>query len=333
MSTANSVQPPTPCGPSRQLHPPKVSWLLAWFVGLLLLGVAATAHAQTNPQRLNDKDKITGFSANLNLTASYNLLGLRILSDIGYRWRLYASQSKALQQNFIMLGPTVILTPAFQELGAFVTVQPATIFTLRGMYRFRFQVPTFFSGAVFEDVARFDQALTGVTGHIDGENRLRTKIEEVQNQNDGRRVLPMSHILSVEAVLRFQFKGLTALFFLRYAKWWSTHGQTDRFGAFYEPGVDILMNNDEHLITINGLLGYQWKSLLFFASTNFVRAFNSQQQNWRMGPGVRWTIAPNWGPFKKPNLLLVLNWHIEHRWRAAAFDGVPLVAIAFGGVF
>ncbi|MCB9637744.1 MAG: hypothetical protein H6727_02420 [Myxococcales bacterium] len=319
-------------------HPQATSWLFSFsiscFLALLLSCYAPQqAHAQVNPQRILQKDKITGFYANLGLTLSYNLLGLRLLGDVGYRWRLFASQSRILQDNYILLGATSAMTPAWMDVGAFVHVQPLSIFSVRGMYRYRFQLPTFFSGVVFEDMNKVNEVFNGITGHQTGEQRMRDRIQEVSNSNNDRRVLPTSHIFSVDATLRFQLKGVTALVNARYAKWLSQHDKSDVYKTFYEGGLDIIMNNEDDLITVNALLGYEWKMLLFVAYTNYSKAFQSGEEIWRLGPAVRWTLAPNWGPFKKPNLFFVVNWYLKHRFRAAALDGVPLIAVVFGGLF
>lgn len=295
-----------------------------------LTGLTTDADAQVNPQRIRTKDEITGFYANLNLTLSYNLLGLRVLGDVGYRWRLYASQSKILRQNFVLLGATAALTPAWMEGGAFVTVQPLTILTLKAMYRFRFQIPAFFSGGAFTDINEVNNLFAKVDGHQSGEQVLRDQIAKVEKDNNGR-VLPTSHIASIDAVLRFQLKGITALAFVRYEKWFNNFD--DKYKVFYEGGLDIIMNKTDDVLTVNGLLGYQWNHLLFVVLTAYVRTFQANEEIWRLGPAVRWTLAPNWGPFKKPNILFVANWYLKHRWRAAALDGVPLIAVVFGGIF
>jgi hypothetical protein len=301
---------------------------------------ASSAHA-VNPQRLQNKDEITGFYAPVNILASYNLLGLRLAGDVGYRFRLFNSENRAFKENYLFLGATASLTPAWMEFGGLVTIQPAAFFALKGMYRYRFQLPAFFSGGVFTNLNDAIQVFNSpdpVKGHQDGEQRIRDRIQDAANGNDGRRVLPGSHIISVDATLRFQIKGFTALAFARYEKWISQYEGDSRYGAFYEGGIDIVINNDDDILIVNGLLGYEFDlfrthKLLVMALTNYTKAFQSGEASFRLGPAFRWTFAKEWGVFKQPNLLLVLNWYLEHRWRAASLDGVPLIAIQFGGVF
>lgn len=317
----------------------RITFSFAFLVFFFTL-FSSTAHA-VNPQRLQNKDNITGFYAPVNLLASYNLLGLRLAGDVGYRFRLFDGESRALAENFIFLGATASLTPAWMEFGALATVQPTSFFAIKGMYRYRFQLPAFFSGGVFANINDAIQVFgssSPVKGHQDGEQRIRQRIQDAANQNNGRRVLPGSHIISVDATLRFQLKGFTALAFARYEKWISQYEGDNRYGAFYEGGIDIVINNNDDVLSVNGLLGYEFDlfkthKLLIMALTNYTKAFQSGEASWRLGPAFRWTFAKAWGVFQQPNLLLVFNWYIEHRWRAASLDGVPLIAIQFGGVF
>ena len=318
--------------PARQHRSQRHALLIAALLALCGLVFPSWSHAQVNPQRILQKDQITGFYANLGLTVSYNLLGVRALGDVGYRWRLFESQSAILQDNYILLGATSAMTPAWMDFGAFVHLQPLSIFSVRGMYRYRFQLPTFFSGVVFEDVKKVDEVFGGTTGHLSGEQKMRDRIKEIADKEGGR-VLPHSHIISADATFQFQLKGVTALVNARYEKWISQYNKDSLYKTFYEGGLDLIMNKDDDVITVNALLGYQWNMLLFVAYTNYMKAFQSGEEIWRVGPAVRWTLAPNWGAFKKPNLFFVVNWYVKHRFRAASLDGVPLVAVVFGGLF
>jgi hypothetical protein len=318
--------------PAPQRPTPRYVLFFVSLLALCCLTFPSLSHAQINPQRILRKDQITGFYANLNLTLTYNLLGLRVLGDVGYRWRLFESQSAILKDNFILLAATTSLTPAWMEFGAFAQIQPLSIFNVRGMYRYRFQLPTFFSGVVFEDIKKVEEVFNGVTGHMNGEQRMRDRIKEISDKEGGR-VLPHSHIISADATLQLQLKGVTALVNARYEKWISQFNKDNLYKSFYEGGLDLILNNEDDVLTVNALLGYQWKMLLFVAYTNYTKAFQSGDEIWRVGPAVRWTLAPNWGPFKKPNIFFVVNWYVRHRFRAASLDGVPLIAIVFGGLF
>lgn len=51
-----------------------------------------------------------------------------------YRHRLYHSESAALRDNFVAIGVSPSLSPAFGRIGAYVEVQPASVLTLHANY-------------------------------------------------------------------------------------------------------------------------------------------------------------------------------------------------------
>lgn len=309
-------------------------------VGFLLGSVQANAEkasskdggkTKSQAKVSEKKDEITGFYSILNLTASYNLLGLRVIATAGYRWRLYKSSKRAFEENYFGLQAISRLTPAWVEFGALAALQPATFVKVRTAYRFRFQLPTFFSGGVFESMERVNQEFGDVKTHTQGEQVLRDRIKAVSDSNNNTRVLPMSHIFSVDLTLRFAIKGFLVLANFRYSRWWSSHGQTDKYKVFYEGGHDMIFNNTEHFFMVEGATGYEWRMLRFLVMLSYRQAFEANQQYFRLGPAVMWQIAKRWGGFKKPALLVAVNWYVQHRWRGQDF--VPLIAIRFGGEF
>lgn len=282
-------------------------------------------------KKSKSQDTITGFTSVLNLTVSYNLLGARIIATAGYRWRLYASKSRALRENYFGLSAISRLTPAWIEFGALAAIQPASFIKLRAAYRFRFQVPTFFSGGVFSNMGAINQAFNGIVDHRDGEQVLRDQIQRASDNNNGSRVLPLSHIFSVDLTLRFAIKGFLMLANVRYSRWWTSHGQTDLYNVFYEGGHDMIFNNTEHFLMVEGVTGYEWRKFRFLAMVSYRQAFEANDLYFRLGPAFMWLIAKNWGAFKNPSLLVLANWYVFHRWRGRDF--VPLIAVRFGGEF
>lgn len=279
----------------------------------------------------SDVDTISGMHGLLNLTVSYNLLGARVIGALGYRKRLYKSKSKLLSQNFIGAHVITRLTPAWLEGGAVVAFQPLTILKLRGAYRFRTQVPTFFSGGAFKSMDAVRAAFKDVVSHRDGEDVLRTQIDNGSKTNGGNRILPQSHIVSIDATLRFRLKGIVLLANARYSKWWSSMPQSDTHKVFYEGGHDMIFSLEEDFLMVGGVLGYEWKNFRFLAYANYRTAFNAGTVNFRVGPAFQWIIAKNWSWFKKPAIFAVLNWYLQHDWRGR--DGIPLVGVRFGGEF
>lgn len=277
------------------------------------------------------KDTITGLTSVLNLTASFNLLGLRLIATIGYKWRLYASNSRAFKDNYVSINAISRLTPAWLEVGALAAVQPASFVRLRAAYRYRLQVPAFFSGGVFESADAATKAFANVTSFAQGEQVLRDTIDARSKDNNDSRILPSSQIVSVDLTLRFKAKGFLVLANVRYSHWWSSYPQQDNFKAFYEGGHDMIFAADEDFLMVEGGIGYEWNMLRFLALTSFRKAFSANSEYFRVGPAVQWLIAPRWGNFKNPSLLVLVNWYLLHPWRGR--DGVPLFAARFGGEF
>ena len=278
-----------------------------------------------------DEDNISGIHGVLNFTGSYNLLGARVIAALGWRKRLYKSTSKILRENFFGVHAITRLTPAWLEGGAVLAVQPITILKLRLAYRFRVQIPLFFSGGAFDSVDQARKAFEGVESHRAGEDVLRERIAKVQKDNNDSRVLPMSHIVSADLTFRFKLKGILLLANARYSKWFSSHGKEDTYKAFYEGGHDMIFMNNEDFFMIEGVVGYERGVLRFLGLFSYRTAFNAGTDYFRLGPAVQWSIAPAWGWFKKPSLLVLANWYLQHNWRGR--DGVPLIGFRIGGEF
>lgn len=311
--------------PQSTWHRPTQQWLAQ------AMATQPPTGKTTGKKKTTGGDTITGFTSILNVTASYNLLGLRIIATAGYKWRLYASNSRAFRDNYFSLHAVSRLTPAWIEFGAVASLQPASFIKIRTAYRFRFQLPTFFSGGVFSNMDFVRQQFENIRDHRDGEQVLRDQIQRGQDNNNGSRVLPLSHIFSVDLTLRFAIRGFLVLANIRYSRWWSSHGQTNLYSVFYEGGHDMIFNNTEHFLMVEGATGYEWKMLRFLVMLSYRQSFEADDLYFRLGPAVMWLIAKKWGAFKKPSLLLAVNWYVFHRWRGRDF--VPLIAVRFGGEF
>lgn len=300
----------------------------------LRLAQAATDQPPIKDPKKTTKDTITGLTSVLNVTVSYNLLGLRVIATIGYRWRLFASNSRLFSNNYFSINAISRLTPAWLEGGALLVLQPASFVKLRAAYRFRGQVGAFFSGGVFDNATNAKQTLNAVKSFAEGEQILRDTIDARAKDNNGQRILPLSHIVSVDLTLQFKFKGILALVNFRYSHWWTSYTDQNTYQAFYEGGHDMIFNGgDEDFFMLDGLLGYEFKMFRFLAVTNYRRAFRADDTSFRLGPAVQWLIAPNWGPFLKPSLLVLANWYLMHPFRGRNGDAFPLIAARFGGEF
>tara|TARA_B100000609_G_scaffold194994_2_gene188358 strand:+ start:1416 stop:2288 length:873 start_codon:yes stop_codon:yes gene_type:complete len=284
-----------------------------------------------DPKKNAKEDTISGVHGLLNLTLSYNLLGLRAIGAIGWRQRLYKSNNKILRENFFGAHAIARLTPAWLEGGAVLALQPITILKLRLAYRYRIQIPLFFSGGTFDTIEQAKSAFDPVKAHTEGEQVLRDRIQKVQDDNGGGRVLPASHILSADLTFRFKLKGILLLVNARYSKWFTGHGQTDKYKAFYEGGHDMIFSNEEDFFMIEGVTGYESGAFRYMVMVSYRNALNAGSEYFRIGPAFQWSIAPAWGWFKKPSLLVLANWYLAHNWRGRDF--VPLIGARLGGEF
>jgi len=266
---------------------------------------------------------VTGALGSANLGFSYNSLGLRVAGDYGYQWQLYEHSNAAFSNNFVRVQGLVDLSPATLTTGASVRLQPASFANLGLTYRYRVYLAAFSNGATYSDStesALLDR-FQDVDGFVAGEDLIDSIIEENEEQF-GEREIYDAHLLTAYGTLQFKLGSVFALFLAEFTQFWAglPHGQTH----YYEPVLDLFIQDDDLFCELTGIVGYEFGSLALVVVSSSLIALKSGQRDLLLGPGMTWTITDRIGFLKKPSLLLVTRWRLDHLWRTSS-PAVPAV--------
>src|SRR5688572_14347988 len=93
----------------------------------LVLLLAAPASAQTLFDRGPPRHRLVHRSL---VAARYNPVGVVYDGRLGYRFRLYEHESKALRDNYAGIGAGFFVNPASLRIGPVVEIAPASVLTL-----------------------------------------------------------------------------------------------------------------------------------------------------------------------------------------------------------
>ena len=268
--------------------------------------VAPAARAETAPVESGDyvRDQVA---------ARVNPMGLFDEARVGHRQPLYASSSPALRHNFVGAALNASFSPAFARAGVFVEYAPTSFVDVFGIYE---------AGAWFGPWGLRSYPNAGVARWSDDDLSREPSYSAPMQQlvsglllhfQIGRRVF-------VKSNGRFVFEQV------------GLHGG-DR--AFYDPNWDILFPN-EGFIYVDDVdvqveparhlrVGARWNvTHAFFAEADHARSDTTQ----RAGPIASYVFyeRPH-AAFNTPMLSLVVNWWVEHPYRAG--EAAPYVGVAF----
>lgn len=296
----------------------------ALIVGLVVAATTATASAQTAPRpdwRLALSD----------LTVlRVNPLGFETRARFGVEKRLYVSESKAFENNFVFAGLLPKLNPASAHLGLGVEIQPASFFNLRGAA----EVGQFFG--------TFDmlQSFTTPTANWSDQTRKDlgdAGIDALEPYSAGALRLTVMPTLQLKVGPVVVRNTLT----LDYWDLALRDGDT----VAYEATVDVplpdegwVLSNDLDLLYMTdfGLVAGLRYTLVrpmyreeHFADPNRDAAGNAadfeahknDNAHQRLGLFAAYTLydRPN-ETFNKPTIILIAAWYLDHRYRTGAPD-------------
>lgn len=260
--------------------------------------------------------------------ARVNPLGLFELFDTSLRLRLYESDSDALKQNFVGLGVTAGLSPAFGRVGVLAEVQPLTLLRLWGSY----ELVGYFSS--FGLMASFPSATSDFsdTAIREGGERGRPGYATY----GGMLTLGATFQVRLGPIaVRDTFRALWSSFALRagdhvyFDQMYDLQLPNDGWGVVNEADVAWVsdfglvigarytvatpLNDDAHFLPLED------------------RAL-AQNHVHRLGPLAAYTFERRPGTrFDAPTLILLAQWHLIHRHRTGrdVDVGLPYLALVF----
>lgn len=264
-----------------------------------------------------------------SLTAArVNPLGLFELFDASFRARLFESESDALRQNFVGIGLSAGLSPAFGRIGVMAEIQPLTLLRLWALY----EIVGYFSS--FDLMASFPSA---TSPYSDSAIRAGRAAGRPGYATYGGQ-------LTLGANFQVRFGPIAIRDALRFVRASYALREGDR--VFFDQLYDLQIPNDGWAVVNDAdLMAVTDFGLVFGARYSFATPFNedrhfapgddpsiAQNHVHRLGPIIGYTFERNPGSrFDAPMLILIAQWHLQHRWRTGAdVDiGLPYIALAF----
>ncbi|MBN8611657.1 MAG: hypothetical protein J0L92_13775 [Deltaproteobacteria bacterium] len=264
-----------------------------------------------------------------NFTAGrVNPLGLFELFDLSLRLRLHESDADALKQNFVGVGTTVGLSPAFGRIGVLAEIQPLTLLRLWASYEF----VGYFSS--FGLMASYPSATSDFsdTAIREGGDRGRPGYTTV----GGMLTLGAAFQVRLGPIaIRDTFRAFWSSFDLRTG---------DR--VYFDQTLDLQMPNDGWSVVNEGdVLWVSDFGLVVGARYTVATPLNEdshflpledrsvgENRVHRLGPLVAYTFERNPNArFDAPTLILLAQWHLMHRFRTGrdVDTGLPYLGLVF----
>jgi hypothetical protein len=247
----------------------------------------------------------------------WNPIGLITDARIGYRYRLYESQSLALRDNFVSVGVAPALSGGFARGGPMVEIQPASFLQLWAIY----EVIGYF-GAF-----NFLQSYPSAAGADFSDTELERR-GDLPKGNPQKNYGTSGTQLLLGATLQFKLGPIAARELFRAARPDMKLRDGDRVfydifydllvgdgGWFYSNDVDLLYQGLDNRLSV----GVRWSTArAFYTDAHFAPGAAREGAPGaihRIGPIAAWTFKQPDGAPIEPSLLLVLNWWLKSPYR------------------
>jgi hypothetical protein len=294
---------------------------------LVLLGAAASVPSSARAQLVDPQPEVSLYYRSFT-AARVNPLGLFELFDTSLRLRLFESDADALRQNFVGIGATMGISPAFGRIGVLAEVQPLTLLRLWASYELvgyfsSFGLMASFPSATssFSDTTIRDGGAMGRPGYATYGGQL------TLGASFQARLGPVA--------VRDNFRAMHASFGLRAGD-----------QVFFDQTFDLQLPNDGWAVVNDAdVLWVSDFGLVIGARYTVATPLNedrhfvpgedrapAQNHVHRLGPLIAYTFERNPNArFDAPMLLLLAQWHLVHRFRTGqdVDTGLPYLALVF----
>ena len=294
--------------------------------------LAASREASAQPSRTTQ-----GWFLRNATAIRYNPLGLFNETRAGYRRRLFSADQSMFLNTFVAVGAQLSLSPAFIRGGVAVEIQPLSILNLYAVYE---------GGGMFGTFGLAQSFPSASTTYSDDEiNRLR----DLPAGDPRKNYSTTTHQLQLGALFQIRLGDLIARSNNRFVYQHIGIRSGDR--VFYDQYWDILFPEDGWIYVNDVDLLYEpipnlrigvrynvthafYRDDHFAPGENIAPTVNSTTH--RIGPLAAFTFYEHrHGVFNAPTLALVLNWYLQHPYRAggrapgAISQAIPYIGAAF----
>jgi hypothetical protein len=242
---------------------------------------------------------------------------------LGYRYRLFQSDSILLRNSFVGIKGLAMLNPAFARLGGAVEIEPLAALTLRVIYQHRLYFGT------VNMLLDFDSPYQE---HHDDLMQARSEADENYATHGTQ--------LTLQAVLKAKAGPIALLNELSFHYFDISLRHAGRL--LYVNLFDTLAPDEGWTVVNSGHLFYMTDfGLVAGIRHTLVHALypehlldqrgNPNTPNHRLGPMLAWVLSSGTTTFQNPTVIGILNWWINSRYRSGqrVHNAVPYGVIAF----
>jgi hypothetical protein len=254
-----------------------------------------------------------------------NPLGSREEAQVDYWYRLYDSDAKALENNYIGLGVVPLISPAHGGIGPILEFQPASV----AKFWAKYQYYRYFGG--FDLFQSFPTAEAGY-----GDDDIKAGGEAGENYGVSGTQLTLGGLLQIKIgpiAIRSALQAVRSDFDLNDGDTVFYDSTYDLLapngGWFYSNDADVLWVSDFGLV-----LGI--RDTFTFTSYTDKQLGGKEDRNkpnHRLGPVIAYTFFDNPDPcaFDKPTAVLIASWYLNHSHRAGQDTNraIPYVIMGF----
>jgi hypothetical protein len=256
--------------------------------------------------------------------AQWNPLGLQVDLKSGYRYRLFDSQSPLLRDTFVGAKMILRANAAFVRVGFGVELQPLAVLTLRADVEHR---------GYFGSV--------GMIQSYDGPYAPHDEETASAAAKAGANYATTGHQITLQAVFRAKAGPVAVLNELELHHYRMALRPGDR--VFYDrfldtlvPGMGWALINHAHLLYLTDFrlvlgLRYTLVQALYPEGWLDPGRGNPNTPNHKVGPLVGYVFGDHGPLFRRPMLVLVLNWWLRSRYRTGkpVSQAIPYGVVAF----
>lgn len=294
--------------------------------GIVLVGVLAIgATGQAQPSRTTQ-----GLFLRNATAIRYNPLGLFDELRVGYRKRLFQSDESMFLNTFVSVGANVSLSPAFGRGGLAVELQPLSILNFTAIYE---------AGGNFGSFG-LAQSWPSAGNANFSDSALAAQRDQTAPIQGPRNYATWSHQLQLGGTFQIKLGPIIARTNNRFVYQQIGIRTGDR--VFYDQYWDILFPNGGWIYVndidvllepiTNFRIGVRYNyTHAFYRSDHF--STGAQEPEWirsevndstqRIGPILAYTFFEHrHGIFNAPTLAVVVNWWLQHPYRAGPPAGV-----------
>ncbi len=239
--------------------------------------------------------------------ARYTPPGFGETVEMHYRYYYSDSDSILFQNNHVGAGLVDSISPATNEAGAFIEIEPIAVFRLRMEYLYK----TFFGE--FTALMPFSSKDADYSESV---------LEE--RQEDDEAVWEYGHIYKIKPTLQAQYKRFILLNNTSF-EWYDI----DKKGYFYEPVNDTLMKTDDYFFLNSTIVGAEvWKKsdrkrVIAGSRYSYFRVDSTHTERHQLDGVLVWMMGKKLAFMENPLLMCAVGGYLEDKYHEKdAFAGV-----------